>query len=62
MNPRFELLSQETHNMMMYLIDDPCKENVNKIKDSEEFKAYFQRYRTFMSELLDGIHGKTAQF
>ena len=62
MNPQFELLSQETHNMMMDLIDDPCKENVSKIKDSEEFKAYFQRYRTFTSELLDGIHGKTAQF
>ena len=62
MNPQFELLSQETHNMMMDLIDDPCKENVSKIKDSEEFKAYFQRYRTFTSELLDGNHGKTAQF
>ena len=62
MNPQFELLSQETYNMMMDLIDDPCKENASKIKDSEEFKEYFQRYRTFTSELLDGIHGKTAQF
>ena len=62
MNSQFELLSQETHSMMMDLIHDPCKENVSKIKDSEEFKAFFQRYRTFTSELLDGNHGKTAQF
>ena len=106
MNPQFELLSQETHNMLMYLIDDPCKENPSKtrknskivsmirnyhnhklqttpwhreeetlnhhetpgrqIKQSNQLslphQSLFQRYCKFTSGLLDGIHGKTAQF
>ena len=48
--------------MLTDLIENPCKENVSKIEDSEEFRNYFQRYHDFILEVLNGTHGKTAQF
>ena len=60
-HPRNELLSKETYDMLTDLIDDPCKENVSKVEDSE-FRNYFEKYHAFILEVLNGIHGKTAQF
>ena len=61
-HPRNELLSKETYDdLLTALIDDSCIENVSKVEDSE-FRNYFEKYHAFTLEVLNGIHGKTAQF
>ena len=61
-HPRAECLSEETFTLLKQLIDTPCKETLNTVEQSEEFKAYFEKYNMFKSEVLSGDHGKTAQF
>ena len=61
-HPRTECLSKDAFSLLMDLIENPGTETASKIKHSEEFRAYFDKYNAFKSEALNGIHGKTAQF
>ena len=49
-------------NNVIDLINNPGTETARKLNDSEEFRRYFEKYKAFKSEALDGAHGKTAQF
>ena len=53
-HPRNEGLSKDTLIMLTDLIENPSKEKVSKVEDSEEFRSYFKQYSAFKSE--------TAQF
>ena len=52
---RDECLSHDTFAMLEDLIENPSKEALSKVD-------YFEKYNKFKSEVLNGAHGKTAQF
>ena len=45
-----------------YVLNNPGTETASKLNDSEEFRSYFEKYKAFKSEALDGAYGKTVQF
>ena len=61
-HPRDASLSKEAFKLLMDLIENPGTDTASKIKHSEEFRTYFDKYNAFKSEALNGIHGKTDQF
>ena len=61
-HPRDASLSKEAFKLLMDLIENPGTDTASKIKHSEEFRTYFDKFNAFKSEALNGIHGKTAQF
>ena len=60
-HPRDASLSKEAFKLLMDLIENPGIDTASKIKHSEEFRTYFDKFNAFKSEALNGIHGKTAQ-
>ena len=61
-HPRDASLSKGAFKLLMDLIENPGTDTASKIKHSEEFRTYFDKFNAFKSEALNGIHGKTAMF
>ena len=55
-------LSKEAFKLLMDRIENLGTDTASKLKPSEEFRTYFDKYNAFKSEALNDIHGKTAQF
>ena len=61
-HPRYVCLSKDAFNMLLDLIRNPATETTCKLKDSGEFKIYYEKYKAFISEALDDTHDKTVRF
>ena len=59
---RARSISKDTANLLHALAQSPCKETLDKAENSNDFRAYSNKYQEFRAAIRNGDYGKTADF